>query len=155
MISNELKFALMVGTFAFLWGFARWQPIILTKDGDEPLFSGWSFPVKYIKPIFNFYYEHYGVVGSLYLAYMECFVWAPLMVYISLMILKLLGYSLSLQGKTTNINFIEVIVFFVLVMIPNWLFRYAIPHKKKHQITHNDIFGKHPRAPWSSPMGPL
>ena len=60
----------MFGTIIFIIGFSLWQPLIITKDGDEPIKKDfWSFPVKYLKPIFNFYYQHYGIIGSLYLAY--------------------------------------------------------------------------------------
>ena len=155
MISNELLLSLMLGTIVFILGVTRWQPYVLTKDRDDPFFSNWSFPIKYIKPIFNFYYENYGIIGSLYLGYMECFVWITLVVYISLMFLKCIGYSLSIKGKVTDIKLLEVIVLFVVLMIPNWLFKHTIPHDKKHQITYNEVFGKHIRASWNEGKGIL
>ena len=160
MISNELILSLMFGTIIFIIGFSLWQQFIITKDGDEPTIIinkkvFWSFPVKYLKPIFNFYYEHYGILGSLYLAYMECFVWITMVVYISLIFLKCIGYSLSIKGKVTDIKFLEVIVLFVLLMIPNWLFKHTITHDKKHQITYKELFGMHPRARWGGGKGLL
>lgn len=160
MISNELILSLMFGIVGFILGLTIWQQFIITKDGDEPTIrinkkDFWSFPVKYLKPIFNFYYEHYGILGSLYLAYMECFVWITMVVYISLIFLKCIGYSLSIKGKVTDIKLLEVIVLFVVFMIPNWLFKHIIPHEKKHQITYTEVFGMHPRARWSGGKGIL
>jgi len=156
MISNELILSLMFGTIIFIIGFSLWQPLIITKDGDEPIKKDfWSFPVKYLKPIFNFYYQHYGIIGSLYLAYMECFVWITMVAYVSLLLLKCIGYSLSIKGKVTDIKFLEVIVLFVVFMIPNWLFKHTITHDKKHQITYKELFGMHPRARWGGGKGLL
>ena len=156
MISNELILSLMFGTIIFIIGFSLWQSLIITKDGDEPIKKDfWSFPVKYLKPIFNFYYEHYGILGTLYLAYMECFVWITMVEYISLIFLKCIGYSLSIKGKVTDIKLLEVIVLFVVFMIPNWLFKHIIPHEKKHQITYTEVFGMHPRARWGGGKGLL
>tara|TARA_B100001758_G_scaffold43913_1_gene34948 strand:- start:8622 stop:9089 length:468 start_codon:yes stop_codon:yes gene_type:complete len=155
MISNELILSLMFGILGFIWGVTRWQPFILTKGRNEPFLTNWSFPIKYIKPVFNFYYEHYGIIGSLYLAYIECFVWGTLVIYISLIFLKCIGYSLSIKGKVTDIKLLEVIALFVVLMIPNWLFKHTIPHDKKHQITFDEVFGMHPRAPWSGGKGIL
>ena len=135
MISNELILSLMFGTLGFVWGVTRWQPFIITKDRDDPFLSNWSFPIRYIKPVFNFYYEHYGIIGSLYL--------------------KCIGYSLSIKGKVTDIKLLELIVLFIVFMIPNWLFKHTIPHDKKHQITYKEVFGMHPRARWSGGKGIL
>ena len=81
--------------------------------------------------------------------------WGTLVVYTSLLLLKCIGYSLSIKGKVTDIKLLELIVLFIVFMIPNWLFKHTIPHDKKHEITYKEVFGMHPRARWSGGKGIL
>lgn len=119
-ISNELYISIIVSMIGVIIGGITFNyPILTSKHNRNDPDYGWKYILRECQPIFLLTYEKYGWIGSIHQVWYDWFPWFFSFIYITLILFKMFGYSISINNKTTPFNHNDFIVILLLLFIPN------------------------------------
>ena len=120
VISNELYISLIISIFGVIIGglYFNYNILITEHSRDDPDY-GWKYIKRMCQPIYILTYEKYGWIGSFHQIWFEWFYWFHAFNYISIILFKMFGYSISINNKITPFNKNDFIVILLILFIPN------------------------------------